>query len=293
MGTIVGALSVVMWGLSGDRSNGLTMCSSTIEHSLCPETKKMVAKPIGHKLQSITNVGLNLSKDQLYLCFGVSSILMVSAIGIAQYRRRKQKPADVVSETVESVKKTLEPKLVPGCVFTKRQQTMAILLNRLGDEAFEEMKIGHLLTKNVKSLPPNAPLEEVRRWFFTHHFRHVLVVEPNGGLKGIISARDLQRAEHGTASDIMTTNLVTVSPQQLIGPTITMMMERRISCLPVVEEGQLVGIVTTTDLLIALQCTFQILQSLGSLTKSGRRQPQSIRSGFGELNKPDIHAAIH
>ena len=41
---------------------------------------------------------------------------------------------------------------------------------------------------------------------------------------------------------------------------ITMMFAQRISCLPVVEEGQLQGIITTSDLLMALQCVLRLIE---------------------------------
>ncbi len=59
----------------------------------------------------------------------------------------------------------------------------------------------------------------------------------------------------------MTSNPITVSPDDLIGPAVTGMMNRNISCLPVVDEGCLCGMLTSTDLMMALQCCFQVLQA--------------------------------
>lgn len=278
--TIAGALGIVTWGLGGDAAHSLNLSSTSIEKSLCPESSGIGSKGQGRPaLYFMASSAAEIRKSS-WLPVAIGSLGFLGAVAVAVFRRRKAKSLAKNDEPIECVRKKLEPKLTPGCVFTKRQQTMAILLNRLGDEAFDQMKIGHLLTHNVKSLTPDAPLEEVRRWFFTHHFRHVLVVDSQGKLKGIISARDLHRADTGTAADIMTTNLVTVTPQQLIGPTITQMMDRRISCLPVVENGTLIGMVTTTDLLIALQCTLQILQSLGSLVTADSKKPQTLRDRF-------------
>jgi signal-transduction protein with cAMP-binding, CBS, and nucleotidyltransferase domain len=39
------------------------------------------------------------------------------------------------------------------------------------------------------------------------------------------------------------------------------MLDRHISSLPVVENGKLVGIITTTDLVMAFQCTMQVIQA--------------------------------
>jgi hypothetical protein len=278
---IAGMLSLGTWTLSAPEFNTLTNCSSSIENSLCPTSKTVMSSPVSpRKTEQATGPNDFLAQNsQSAGIIALAFVVGFGAVGLWR-RRRKNKLFSESKNPIEQVKKQLEPTLIPGCVFTKRQQTMAILLNRLGKEAFEEMKIGHLISKKVKSLPPSAPLEEVRRWFFTHHFRHILVCDSAGELKGIICSRDMQRANRGTASDVMTTNLITASSHHLVGPTITMMMERRISCLPVVDNQRLVGVVTTTDLLIALQCTLQILQSLGSFSAPTSRKPCLLRNTF-------------
>ena len=57
----------------------------------------------------------------------------------------------------------------------------------------------------------------------------------------------------------MTADPITVTPDSLINPAITQLVNRHISCLPVVEDGRLVGVLTTTDLMLTLQCTLQLL----------------------------------
>ncbi len=58
----------------------------------------------------------------------------------------------------------------------------------------------------------------------------------------------------------MTANPRTVTPDTPVAAVITMMLAQRISCLPVVEEGQLQGIITTSDLLMALQCVLRLVE---------------------------------
>jgi acetoin utilization protein AcuB len=68
--------------------------------------------------------------------------------------------------------------------------------------------------------------------------------------------------------DIMVTNPVTVSPSTPTLEAIAIMREHRVGCLPVVEGGQLVGIVTSYDFLEASALLFQ--QHLGGTTASAK-----------------------
>lgn len=95
--------------------------------------------------------------------------------------------------------------------------------------------------------------------------RHIPVVAGDR-LVGIVSQRDLLRAaastllaltqEHrrdwlGTIAvrDVMTSPVRTVTPAQPASDVVALLLEHRIGCLPVVEDGRLVGIVSETDCL--------------------------------------------
>lgn len=83
-----------------------------------------------------------------------------------------------------------------------------------------------------------------------------LLVLQEGELVGIISERDYARkvALRGKASvktpvkEIMTENVVTVSPQTTVEEAMALMTDKRIRHLPVVEEDILVGVISIGDL---------------------------------------------
>jgi acetoin utilization protein AcuB len=90
-------------------------------------------------------------------------------------------------------------------------------------------------------------------------FRALPVLE-DGKLVGIVTDRDLREHEGlaGTAADYlewtkvtaaMTPNPMTVSPESLTLEVARLLLEQKIGSLPVVDNGKLVGIVTTSDLL--------------------------------------------
>jgi CBS domain-containing protein len=91
------------------------------------------------------------------------------------------------------------------------------------------------------------------------HIRHVPVEDDDGRLVGLISHRDLlrlmaegllKRTEKAvTAKEIMKHDLVTVAPNTPTLEALGIMRDRKVGCLPVVENGRLVGIITAYDFL--------------------------------------------
>ncbi len=84
----------------------------------------------------------------------------------------------------------------------------------------------------------------------------VVAVSPDSGLAGVLSERDIVRqvARQGaaglqmTVADAMTRGVITASPGETIDRCLTRMTDRRIRHLPVVENGQLTGIISIGDL---------------------------------------------
>jgi CBS domain-containing protein len=106
-------------------------------------------------------------------------------------------------------------------------------------------------------------VQEVMSW---RRIRHVPVVDAQDRLVGIISHRDLlhaalssvatapevERRQHlaQIAIDkVMRTAVTTIGPDAPIEEAARLMREGKIGCLPVIEEGRLVGIITEYDLL--------------------------------------------
>ena len=83
-----------------------------------------------------------------------------------------------------------------------------------------------------------------------------LVVVQDGKLKGVISERDYTRkvalkgktSKETHVSEILTSNVITVTPQTTVEECMRLMTKHRIRHLPVVENGQLQGILSIGDL---------------------------------------------
>jgi acetoin utilization protein AcuB len=120
------------------------------------------------------------------------------------------------------------------------------------------------MTREVVVLSPQTTAAEALDLCRERRIRHLPVME-KGRLVGIVSDRDLRSAapplgdpERASAlekmrlSDVMTGDVVTAHPDDPIEEAANRMRERSIGCLPVVEDGELVGIVTSSDVMEAL-----------------------------------------
>lgn len=103
---------------------------------------------------------------------------------------------------------------------------------------------------------PGASLAEARALLDRHRIRHLPVVE-EGKLVGIITDRDIRSAasvaslEQITVGDAMTRNVITITPETPVQEAAKLMVSHRIGGLPVLKGGEVVGIITETDLLKA------------------------------------------
>ncbi len=133
------------------------------------------------------------------------------------------------------------------------------------DDARPVMEASQIMTPTVVTVTESCPLERALTLMSEHKIRHLPVVsEPGPRVVGIISDRDAllmaadleeQEMEGVTVGEAMTTELLTAAPYTEIPFLAKTMVEYKISCLPVLDQDELlVGIVTTVDVLRSIAC---------------------------------------
>jgi len=117
------------------------------------------------------------------------------------------------------------------------------------DMTHDEKRVRDLMTPDPVAASPATPIAELGALMREHECRHVPIVDQNR-LVGVVSTKDLARAG-SIAADVMTRSPIAVAPDTPLGVAAAMIAIRKVGCLLVVENGTLVGIVTTYDLLDA------------------------------------------
>jgi len=132
-----------------------------------------------------------------------------------------------------------------------------------------ELRVDQVMTREVRTVRRNDSLTVAEELMRAGHFRHVLVLDEDGSLAGVLSRRDFVFSAlswqlgqgskaHATAlqtvvaKDLMQTQIVTVSPEASIAEAAGRMNEHKVGCLPVMDGPNLVGIITEGDFLALL-----------------------------------------
>lgn len=123
------------------------------------------------------------------------------------------------------------------------------------------LTVRHLLADqpSLWTIPPHSPVLEAIKLMARHHIGALPVVE-DGALLGIVSERDYARKVilHGRSSagtqvqEIMTSPVRTVTLEDDVNHCMALMTRLRIRHLPVMQEGQLIGIISIGDLVKAV-----------------------------------------
>lgn len=133
-----------------------------------------------------------------------------------------------------------------------------------------------IMSTNLITLPPSGTLAEARELMQEHRIHHIPVVDESGDLVGLVTLTNLLAATDSVlrktdnrihASDIgirdvMVTEVATVDRNASLRQAALFLEKHRIGCLPVVDDGQLCGIITETDFVaVAINLLEQLEES--------------------------------
>lgn len=139
------------------------------------------------------------------------------------------------------------------------------------------MKVKDLMTKAPQTLTTHDSLARARQVMTELKIRQLPIVDDNNCVIGIITKKDVYAAGVSSLTqhmgkrqelleqtikvdDVMTKDVLTISVDELVSTAAAQIVEKRIGALPVTENGKLVGILSSTDILAV---AVQLLQDRG------------------------------
>jgi CBS domain-containing protein len=128
-----------------------------------------------------------------------------------------------------------------------------------------DLRVRDIMGRNLVTISVSERLSTVEDIMTLGHVRHMPVVQ-GGKLVGVVSERDLLRASLSVLSEhrgaerraflhvveiarVMSAPPIVIGPEATIEEAARVMAEKKIGCLPVVENDHLIGMVTETDVL--------------------------------------------
>lgn len=126
------------------------------------------------------------------------------------------------------------------------------------EEAILDRPTSEIMSAPVETVGPEEPIAEAATALWNLHVGALVVVDGDE-LRGIVTESDVVRSvgagrdpETTTVGEIMTEPVVTVDADDPVRTAVTRMNRLTIKKLPVLEDGELAGILTTTDVVNAL-----------------------------------------
>jgi tRNA nucleotidyltransferase (CCA-adding enzyme) len=138
------------------------------------------------------------------------------------------------------------------------------------------MRMNEIMSDPVTRIDATATGDEAlneMRLRGTHH----LVVKQGRDIVGVVSLRDLAAGRDRLVAELMTRDVVTAEPTTTVRQAANQLRGRHIGCLPIVDRGKLVGIVTISDLLELL--------GRGAIAPSPRAQRWTLKRR-GQRKRP-------
>ena len=141
------------------------------------------------------------------------------------------------------------------------------------------MKVGRRMQQQIFTIQRSETVEEAQALMAVNGIRHLPVLD-GGDLVGIISERDIRAVlipQRGSGSgrkakayylpqdvlveEAMTADPLWVAPESDIEEAARLLVTNKIGCLPVMEDGRVVGIITDTDILQVFSQIMGILEA--------------------------------
>ncbi len=157
------------------------------------------------------------------------------------------------------------------------------------------MRVGRRMKRDVVTVRPTDSLLHALDLIRGRGIRHLPVLEGRR-VVGIVTDRDLRQASASPATllsvhelhyllhklpvaEVMTKPVITIGPDDTVEEAARLLLTHRIGGLPVVREGELVGIITETDILEAFLAVMGITETSGrlELVIEDRPGPEAFR----------------
>ena len=119
----------------------------------------------------------------------------------------------------------------------------------------DDVFVGSLMSSPVRTVGVDTSIRDAGRLMLDHGIGSVIVVGDDDRLEGILTATDFVRIVAGgeadpsaTVATAMSTDLVTTTADESVRTVADVMIENGFHHVPVVDEGAVIGVITTTDL---------------------------------------------
>ncbi|MFN8523802.1 MAG: CBS domain-containing protein [Chloroflexota bacterium] len=154
------------------------------------------------------------------------------------------------------------------------------------------MKVRQIMTRNVITVSEDATVIDVAELLTERRVSAVPVRSANGAVIGMVSEFDLLARQGRTARDVMSPGIISVSPDTDVEEVRFLLIERKVRRVPVVADGELVGIVSRSDIVRELTLHW-ICEVCGETTRAKVSPDRCWKCGTeGRFRHERIHPGM-
>ena len=141
------------------------------------------------------------------------------------------------------------------------------------------MRVDEFMNPNVVSISPEESAALAARLLSRHNLGSLPVCSEGGNLRGIVTDRDIVlrcvaaeiSPESTRVGEIMTKNVVTVTPEDDVREAARIMSSKQVRRLPVVREGRVVGMLSLGDMAKSNRFNIEASKALSEISSNVRK----------------------
>ncbi len=146
------------------------------------------------------------------------------------------------------------------------------------------MEIVDIMIQDVITIDVDATVQKAAKIMNRHEIGCLIVVQ-RGKVVGIMTERDLlkkvveqyKNPEKTKVQDIMSKRLIVGAPSMEIADAVRLMLQKKIKKLPIVVDGELIGLITLTDVARTTRIEPQMVGVIKELRKNGWLPPKHMK----------------
>src|SRR5256885_11288101 len=151
------------------------------------------------------------------------------------------------------------------------------------------MKVNEIMTRDPKTAQLDSTLEEVAVLMKDENVGAIPIVNEDEELVGIITDRDIvvrcvaegKEASDTTVEDVLSEDLTTVEPDSDVEKAARLMAQKQIRRLPVVEDGELIGMVSIGDISVKHEDDETVGETLQEISQGVKQNGRSTKKNTG------------
>ncbi len=151
------------------------------------------------------------------------------------------------------------------------------------------MNVGDVMTRNVITITENQTREQAARLLAYHRISGLPVVNGDGHVVGVVTEYDVIAKKGQLVGDIMTHELISVTPDTELDTASHILVHERVRRLPVLDQGKLVGIVSRSDVvrIVAMRWLCPVCGEVAHGERPPEQCPRCGAAAIAATNEPE------